>query len=223
MATAVISKPSVSNPTRLGGSVLAGVALIVGGAVQADGGILTAAYRGDSPVNDDLLRYPWHGASAAATTITWGVTQAMIMAALVVFARSGATGTSRAGRIGPWLAVCGAALFTLGHVATLASLDATIDDGAGTLVMGLFGLGTLFNIAGFLLAGVAMVRSGRWSGWRRYTPLALGIATVVLTPLQFTSLLPVAVAVYSLTVLALGVAMVLEGDPGPAAVPVGQA
>jgi hypothetical protein len=212
MATAAISKPKAFRTVRSRGVVLAGVALIVAAAVQADGGVLTAAYRVDSPVNDELLRYPWHGASAATATITWGVTQLMITAALVVFACCGATGSSRAGKVGAWLAVGGGVLFTLGHAASLVSLDATFDDPAGAVVMGLFGLGTLLNAVGFILAGVATERAGWWSGWCRFTPLLVGIATVVLIPLQFTPLLPVTVALYSLTLIALGVAMVLEGQ-----------
>jgi hypothetical protein len=212
MATATISKSKASRTLRSRRVVLAGAALIVAAGVQADGGILTAAYRTDSPVNDDLLRYPWQGASAAASTITWGVTQLMITGALVVFACCGATGSSRSGKVGAWLAVGGGVLFSLGHAATLVSLDATIDDPAGAVVMGLFGLGTLLNAVGFILAGVATERAGWWSGWCRFTPLVVGIATVVLIPLQFTSLLPVTVALYSLTLIALGVAMVLEGQ-----------
>lgn len=214
MATTMISESRPRSAARPRNVVLAGVAMVVGAAVQADGGVLTAAYRVDSTVDDDLLRFPWHGASAAATTITWGATQLLITLALVVFARCGATGSSRSGRAGAWMAVTGNVLFTLGHAVTLGSLDATIEDGPGIVVMTLFGLGTVLNVVGFLLAGVATSREGRWSGWCRYTPLAVGLATIVLLPLQFTSLLAVAVALYSCTLIALGAAMVLDGRAG---------
>lgn len=221
MSTVLVSNSEVRSVMRLRGAALGGVALIVAGAVQADGGILSAAYRGDSPVSSDLLQYPWHGATALATTVTWGVTQLMITAAFLVFARSNATGSSRSGQIGARLAVAGSVLFTLGHAGTLLAADATVDDPSAVMVMALFSLGTLLVGAGFLLAGTATARAGWWSGWRRQAPLVVGIATVALIPLQFTPLLPVVVAVYSLTVVALGVAMLQEtgGEPDPVARP----
>jgi hypothetical protein len=80
------------------------------------------------------------------------------------------------------------------------------------VVMSLFGLGTVLNAVGFLMAGVATARAGWWAGWCRFTPLVVGIATVVLLPLQFTALLALSVTLYSLTLIALGLAMVLEGQ-----------
>lgn len=61
------------------------------------------------------------------------------------------------------------------------------------------------------MAGIATLRAGRWSSWRRFTPLAVAVGMVAVMPLQFTPLLPLSVAVYSVGIVALGLAMVLEG------------
>ena len=191
--------------------LLAGAAMIVTGAVQVDGAILTQAYRGSSPVAEDRLTFPWDGATAIAATLTWGLTQLLLVGALLVWARSGATGPSRGGRIGAALTVVGGVLLVSGHVLTLVVLNAGMDDPTAIAVLALFGIGTLVSLVGFLLAGVATLRAGRWTSWRRYAPVAVAVAMLVVMPLQFTPLLPVAVALYGLTIVALGMAMLAEG------------
>ena len=74
-----------------------------------------------------------------------------------------------------------------------------------------FGVGTLLTAVGLIMAGTAALRSGVWSGWRRYTPLVLGVWMVAMMPLQFTPALPLAVGIYALAVMALGLAMIREG------------
>ena len=189
----------------------AGAAVILAGAVQADGGILTQAYRGASPVAEDQFSFPWQGATALATTLTWGLTQALLVAALVVFARSGATGPSRAGRLGAALAVAGGALWVAGHALTLFVLDARVGDAGTVAVIAVFVVGSLLTLAGFLMAGVAVLRARRWTSWRRYAPLAVAVGMLVVIPVQFTSFLALSVAGYATTIVALGVAMVVEG------------
>ena len=75
--------------------LLAGAVTVLYGGIQLDGGIVTQASRGASPVADDRLTFPWDGASAVATTLTWGLSQLLFVVALVLFARSGATGPGR--------------------------------------------------------------------------------------------------------------------------------
>ena len=60
---------------------------------------------------------------------------------------------------------------------------------------------TLFAIApnlvglGLILAGIAVVRTGRWTGWRRYVTLVLGVYVfVVMTPVIIVAGGPPAVA-----------------------------
>ena len=67
---------------------------------------------------------------------------------------------------------------------------------------------------GFIVAGVAVARAGRWTAWRRYPVLAVGVWMLCMLPLQFTSLLPLSVAVYPATITAFAVALLAQPERG---------
>ncbi|CUR55679.1 membrane hypothetical protein [metagenome] len=193
----------------LRGTLVPGLLTVIAGAVQGDGAVITAAYRGASPVSDEQLSFPWDGATAITTSLLWGATQVLIVVGFLAFARSGAAPTT-AGRVGGRLAVGGALLFVVAHALSLVAHDAALDAPISVVVLSCFGIGTLLCAVGLIVAGAAALRSAVWSGWRRYAPLALGVWMVVMMPLQFTALLPVAVGVYALAVMALGLALIVE-------------
>lgn len=192
--------------------VLPGAAGFFYAGVMLDGGILAAAYRGSSPVPDDRLNFPFSGSLATATSLTWGLAQVLFLVTLLAFARSGAAGASRAGRVGSSLTVAGGVLYVLAHATSVSFRDALMTDAAGISVITLFTLASLLTAAGFILAGVAILRAGRWTGWRRWAPLVLGIWMVCMLPLQFTSLLPLSVVVYAVTIAAFAGALACEGE-----------
>lgn len=207
------SAPTQPRRTDLRGAA-PGVLLIIAGAVQGDGALITAAYRSDSPISDDQLSYPWDGATAITTSLIWGGIQVLVVIGLMAFARSGAAATT-AGRVGARLAVAGATLYVVAHALSLVAYDAAIDEPMAITVMSCFGIGTLLTASGMIMAGTSTLRSASWSGWRRFTPLALGAWMVAMTPLQFTPALPVAVGTYALAVMALGLAMIQETEQHP--------
>lgn len=191
--------------------LFAGAATLLCGGIALDGGILTQAYRGASPVADDRLTFPWDGTTAIATSLTWGVSQLLFVAALIVFAKSDAVGTGRSGRVGAWLTVAGGVLIAAGHALTLVFLDARVDDPGGVAVIAAFGVGSLVTLVGFVMAGVATLRAGRWTSWRRHAPLALAVALLAVVPLQFTPLLPLSVVLYAVATVWFGAALLAEG------------
>ena len=75
-----------------------------------------------------------------------------------------------------------------------------------------FGVATALSAVGFLIAGVASVRAGRWTGWRRVTPLATGVWLTALIALAVTPALSAGVGIYGLLIAALGVAVVTDPD-----------
>lgn len=190
--------------------LLAGAAALVYAGVQLDGGITTAAYRQISAVPDDRLNFPFAGSLATATTLTWGLSQVMFVFTLFILARSGAVGTSRPGRVGAWLSVTGGVVFVTAHAVSLVARDARTDEPAGLTALALFGGASLLTAVGFLMAGAAVVRAGRWTSWRRYTILAVGVWMLCMVPLQLTSLLAVSVAIYAATIAALALALLAE-------------
>jgi hypothetical protein len=141
--------------------------------------------------------------------LVWGATQVLLVLGLVAFARSGAA-AGRSWRAGGALAVAGAGLYVLAHAISAVAHDATLDSPVAILVLSCFGVGTLLTATGLLITGASTLRSHVWSGWRRYTPVGLGVWMVVMLPLQFTAALPLAVGVYAIAVIALGIALAQE-------------
>ncbi len=95
-------------------------------------------------------------------------------AALVALALSGAAGTGLLGRLGLGLACLGALMLAVAEVIT---------EGAPAASDTLFAVAPNLVGLGLVLAGIAVLRTGRWTGWRRYVALTLGIYVfVVMTP-----------------------------------------
>jgi hypothetical protein len=198
-----------SQPRALA-QLLPGAAGLLYAGVQLDGGIFVAAYRGVSTVPDDRLNFPFSGSLATTTSLTWGLTQALFVVTLLAFARSGAVGTSRPGRIGAWLALVGDIVFVAAHAVSLIFRDARVDDPGGVSAISMFAIATVLTAVGFIVAGVAVARAGRWTSWRRYTVLVVGIWVLCLLPLQFTPLLQLSIVVYAATITAFSIALLAE-------------
>ena len=66
------------------------------------------------------------------------------------------------------------------------------------------------SAVGSVVPGPGCAHAGRWRSWRRYSVLPLGLWMVCMLPLQFTSLLPVTVAVYGAAVATVAVALLAE-------------
>ena len=212
MTTHSVQPTTTTRPLRRGlrAALAPGLLTLIAGAVQGDGALITAAYRNASPIPDEQLSYPWDGATAITTSLIWGSTQVLIVVGLMAFARSEAAPT-RAGWVGGRLAVVGAVLYVVAHALSLVAYDAAFDDPISIAVLSCFGVGTLLTAVGLIMAGTAALRSGVWAGWRRYTPLVLGVWMVAMLPLQFTAALPVAVGVYAAATMAFGLALLVEG------------
>lgn len=212
MTTHSVRPTTTTQPLRpdLCAALAPGLLTIIAGAVQGDGALITAAHRTASPISDEQQSYPWDGATAITTSLIWGITQVLIVVGLMAFARSGAAPTT-AGRFGARLAVAGAALYVIAHALSLVAYDAPLDDPISIAVLSCFGVGTTLTAVGLIIAGTATLRSGAWSGWRRYTPLILGAWMVAMMPLQFTPALPLAVGIYALAVMGVGLALIVEG------------
>lgn len=212
LATSTQDQAAARPGVRTLGQLLPGAAGLLFAGISLDGGVLADAFRGMSTVPDDRLSSPFSGALATATSLTWGLAQALFLVTLVAFARGGAVGTSRPGRFGAWLAVLGGIVFVVAHGVSVIFRDAVLDDPAGVTAVTLFGVASVLTAAGFIMAGVAVARAGRWTAWRRYTVLAIGFWMLCMVPLQFTALLPLSVVVYASTIAAFAVALLAEPD-----------
>jgi hypothetical protein len=185
---------------------------VVAGAILLDGAVLTAAYRGSTPTTEHDFSFPWHGTTAVATSLMWGAAQALLVSGLIDYARRQRR-ERRLGRAGARLAVAGGVAFVAAHLVSALAYDASTDDVAAIVAITLFGIGTLALAAGLLTAGTATLRSTSRTPWSKWAPLALGAWMVLMIPLQFTAALVVAVAVYSLLVIAFGASLLDDHIP----------
>ena len=103
-------------------------------------------------------------------------------------------------------------MFFAAHAVSVIFRDARVDDPAGLGAITLFAIATVLTAIGFIVAGVAVARAGRWTAWRRYPVLAVGVWMLCMLPLQFTSLLPLSVAVYPATITAFAVALLAQPE-----------
>jgi len=156
-------------------------------------------------VPDDTWRFPWSPTAFIVTTLIWATTQAAIVPALLVWQRSGAAGSGLNARWGLRLVIVGSVIGVVAHLASLPFVDAKFEDIAA--LGAVFGIGALLATVGFLMAGVGTVRTHRWTGVFRWTPLGIGTVGVALMFLQFTPLLPTGVGLYYLGFVPLGLAV----------------
>lgn len=106
----------------------------------------------------------------------WFVVQHVGLAiGLVGLERSGALGDGRVGRIGYWVALAGMAILTVTEAVAIGAAGMSTKTAfTGALGAG-YGLSTTLLGIGLVMAGVAVARAGRWQGWARFLPLAMGI------------------------------------------------
>lgn len=98
------------------------------------------------------------------------VNNTLLLVGVIGLARSGAAGNGGLARIGLAIALTASALFLPAEVLVAIDLE---------LGGALLGICALAQGLGLLLAGIAVLRSGRWSGWHRFTPLLCGLFTVL--------------------------------------------
>ena len=204
---------------------VAAIACIVGAVATVIGAVLVqGVVQPATSVPDDRWSYPWSSAALVPISLVWASLHVLVFVGVFAFGRSGLAGRSFGARVGVPLALAGTALLFVSELASIPVRNEHTDDAGATVVGAMFGLATLLTAAGFLGAGIATLRAGRWDGWGRYTPLAVGVAAVVLLGIGFTHALPSGVGAYGLCLLAFGVALYAQATQRvPRSVALGEA
>jgi hypothetical protein len=176
-------------------------AVIAGALLQLVLGIPLASLQAQSPLP---------GPIAALNALN----HLLLIAGVLGLAWSGAAGSGRLGRGGLLLALLGLSVLTLAELVAVRTVGAA---------EALYGAATLTLAAGLLLTGIAVLRAGRWTGWRRFVPLACGLyIPLVLFP-SFALPGPAshyAIGLWGVCWLLLGVALLGEsGDRVATAAP----
>lgn len=164
----------IAAPPRAGGSTrTAGLVCMFAGILGAASGVFLALV--PPAVERGRYSYPLD-ATGHALIQAWFVVQHVgLVVGLVALWRSGAVGDGRVGRVGYLGALWGMVLLTVTEAVAIGAASMTAPTPlTGALAAG-YGISTTLTGVGLVLAGIAVVRSGRWHGPLRWLPLAMGI------------------------------------------------
>jgi hypothetical protein len=164
-------------------------------------------------VAGELVSYPF-------TTVGFYIAQGWffvhhfgLVLVLAALALSGAVGHGRFVRGGAWTAVNGMVSLTFSELLAMRYADWHNDTANAGLMGTAYGISVTVIGLGMLAAGIGVLRAGVWHGWRRWTPLAIGIATfAVVTPGMFGGFVIARLAIGSwlLLLAALGWSLYVE-------------
>lgn len=97
--------------------------------------------------------------------VIWIVADSLLLVGLLGFGRSGAA-AGRLGLVGVGGAVLGRLVFIAAEIQALAQ---------GNDETPLLPAAVVLTAVSMILAGIAVLRSGNWTGWRRLIPLGIGL------------------------------------------------
>lgn len=185
--------------------------MIAGALLTVAGAVLSAIVQGSSSVPDGLVRYPFSHDAFPAFTVFAAACHVAMLIGVVYLARGGLAGDSRTGRIGLGCVIAGLALLFVCEWAQLPFLDQHTSNTGPSIVDGGFGLATLLLAGGMIAVGVATLRQPTWGSWRQYAPLICGLLSLIVIPIQFTSVLWLGITVLCAGYVVLGVAVISDG------------
>ena len=128
-----------------------------------------------------------------------------MLVGVLYLARGGLAGDTRTGRIGLGCVIAGLALLFVCEWAQLPFVDQHTSNTGPSIVDAGFGLATLLLAGGMIAVGVAPCASRAWGSWRQYAPLICGLLSLVVIPIQFTSVLWLGITVFCVGYVLLGV------------------
>jgi len=192
----------------------AGLLCVAGGLIAVIG--TSWGFTQSLPAADAMISAPQSVANFRWLELVWTLTHVLTLFGALGLARSGLVGTSRGGRVGSRLAVVGMALLIPCELAFIPFASSTDSDPGPIFASTVIGIASVIAGAGFIVAGIAVLRTKAWSGPARYLPLLVGVWVFVpMTPLIIADghLFYVGVGSWNLLLAGLGLALVrLAGD-----------
>jgi hypothetical protein len=166
-------------------------------------------------VAEELVSYPFTTAGFYIAQGWFCVHHLGLVLTLVALAMSGAVGKGRLVRAGAWMAVAGMVSLTFSELLAMRYADWSNDMANAGLMGTAYGISVTVIGLGMLAAGIGVIRAGVWHGWRRWIPLAIGLATfVVVTPGMFGGFVVARLAIgfWLLLFAALGWSLYVESQ-----------
>jgi hypothetical protein len=178
----------------------AGEVCLAAGILGAASGIALAVY--PAQVSEDMFSYPLAADGFTALQIWFVVQHVGLLAGIVALARAGVMAPGRSARWGTVLAAAGMALLAVTELIAIGARNSTYPGEGTGLLDALYGTSSVAVGVGLILAGIAVSRGGRWSGWRGAVVLVAGIFV-------FVPMMPALVGPFILARLAITVWMLL--------------
>ena len=186
----------------------AGAACLAAGILGAASGILLVVYPGQ--VSEDMFSYPLTAAGFTVIQVWFFVQHLGLLAGIAALARADSLAPGLSARWGTGLAASGMALLAVTELIAITARNSTYPgDGTG-LLDALYGISSVAVGVGLILAGIAVRRRARWTGWRGLVVLVAGIFVFVLMPPALLGpfvLARLAITVWMLLFAALGWAL----------------
>ncbi len=155
----------------------AGVVCLAAGLLGAVSGIFLAVF--PAQVSEHMFSYPLTARGFTLIQIWFFVHHLGLLAGIVALTRAEAMAEGRSARWGIGLAASGMALLAVTELIAITARNSTYpSDGTARLDV-LYGVSSLMVGVGMILAGIAVRRSGRWTGWRGLVVLVAGIFVFV--------------------------------------------
>lgn len=178
----------------------AGVIGVVAGLVGALAGVFLALLPAQVP--PDRYSYPLATGSFVAIQVLFCLQHLGLIPALLGVRRSGVAGTGALGAWGLATAVTGMSLLALVELVAISAAGSGVTGQPSGVLNVLYGATSFLIGLGLATAGVAILRAGRWTGWRRALVLVIGVYV-------FVPLTPALAGPFALARLAIAVWMLL--------------
>ncbi len=186
----------------------AGALCVAAGILGAASGIVLAVY--PAQVSEDMFSYPLTAGGFTVIQIWFFVQHLGLLAGIAALGRAETMAQGRSARWGIGLAASGMALLAVTELIAIMARNSTYPgDGTG-LLDALYAVSSLAVGVGLILAGIAVRRRRRWTGWRGLVVLVAGIFVFVpMTPALMGPfvLARLAITVWMLLFAALGYAL----------------
>lgn len=163
--------------TRPGFVRLSGLFCLLG-AVIGVLGALVGLYMSPA-VAIDRYSYPLTPGAFVVLEISVIVNHLLLLTGVAGLMRSNAAGGGL-GRTGSWTAMVGLVGLTLCEVGAIMLADSAYPTSQTDALDTGYGITSIAIGIGFILAGIAAIKTGKWTGWAPYTPLACDLAVFVL-------------------------------------------
>lgn len=155
----------------------AGVVCMYAGLVGAASGIYLAA--APPQVSPDVYSYPLKAVPFAAIQVFFSIQHLALALGLVGVRQAPAFGAGRRGAWAIWTAVAGMVLLAVVELIAITAADEKYPSPRTDVLDGLYGISTIAIGIGLVVAGIAVLRAGRWTGWQRVLLLITGVYVFV--------------------------------------------